>query len=234
MNNKEYLIQQFNKYGMNVTDVQTEQLIKYYQMIYDTNKVMNLTAIDEYEQVVIKHFVDSVLPINLFSHNATVVDIGAGAGFPSIPLKILRSDLDIVMLDSLGKRVDFLNNVIRGIGLTGIRAEHVRAEDYAKVSRETFDYAIARAVASMPTLVEYCLPLVKVGGDMIAYKANVDDELQQAQYAVTLLGGKVTKLQQYNLEGDKRTIVVINKVKNTPTKYPRGQNKPRISPLIIK
>ncbi len=234
MNNKEYLIQQFNKYGLNVTDVQAEQLIKYYQMIYDTNKVMNLTTIDEYEQVVIKHFVDSVLPINLFSHNATVVDIGAGAGFPSIPLKILRSDLDIVMLDSLGKRVDFLNNVIRGIGLTGIRAEHVRAEDYTKVSRETFDYAIARAVASMPTLVEYCLPLVKVGGHMIAYKANVDDELQQAQYAVTLLGGKVTKLQQYNLEGDKRTIVVINKVKNTPTKYPRGQNKPRISPLLIK
>jgi len=231
MDNKEYLIQQFNKYNIQLSNEQINKLIKYYELVVETNKSMNLTAITEWNDFVIKHFIDSCLPLNLFNENSTVVDIGSGAGFPGIPLKILRPDLKITLVDSLEKRVKFLNKAIFELGLNGICAVHKRAEEMAIVSRETFDVVTARAVAPMNTLAEYCLPLCKVGGKFIAYKGTLENEIDESKVAIELLGGKLNEIYNFNLEEYTRNIVVIDKVKSTPIKYPRGQNKPRTSPL---
>ncbi len=232
MDKLNYLIGQFNKYNIDLNNEQASKLVKFYEMLVETNKFMNLTSITEWEDVVIKHFVDSCLPYLHFRQNSTIIDIGAGAGFPSIPLKVVRPDLKITMLDSLQKRVNFLNKAIIELQLQNINALHSRCEDYAFVSRETFDYSIARAVADLPVLCEYCLPFVKLGGQMVAYKGNVLDELNRSNYAIEVLGGKFNKIINYNLENQNRDVVIIDKIKNTPTKYPRGKNKPRLNPLI--
>jgi len=234
MDKQNYLIQQFNNYGITINGDQADKLVKFYDLVFQTNEVMNLTAITEWEEFVTKHYIDSCITYKLFNVGSTVVDVGAGAGFPSIPLKIVRPDLNITMIDSLQKRVNFLNVAINELGLQNIKAEHHRAEEYVIVSRETFDYAIARAVAQMNTLSEYCLPLVKVGGKFVAYKANVDTELADSQYAIQILGGKVDGVDKYEIGGDSRSIVVVQKVAKTPAKYPRGQNKPRTMPLMSK
>ena len=231
MENIKYLIQQFNKYNIQLTDDQIDKFVKYYELVIKTNESMNLTAITDWNDFVNKHFVDSCLPVNLFPKNSTVVDIGSGAGFPGIPLKILRPDLKITLVDSLDKRVKFLNKAIFELGLTNIDAIHKRAEEMANVSRETFDVVTARAVAAMNTLSEYCLPLCKVGGKFIAFKGTLENEMEESKVAIELLGGKLDNVYNYNFEEYTRNIVVINKVKNTPLKYPRGQNKPRTSPL---
>lgn len=232
MEKYEYLKEQFEEYGFNPTEKQIQQFIDYYEILIETNKQFNLTAITEWEEVVRKHFIDSILPLQCFKVNSTLLDIGAGAGFPSIPLKIMRPDLNITMLDSLNKRVNFMNDVVARLELMNIKAIHSRCEDYVNVSRETFDYVVARAVAQMPTLCEYCLPYCKIGGQMIAYKGNVKEELSQSKIAIDKLGGKFSKLLEYELIKENRTVVVIDKIQSTPNKYPRQKNLPRTKPLM--
>ncbi len=227
----------FNEYGIKYTDGQLKQLSKFYEMVVETNEKFNLTAITEENDFAIKHILDSVLPMALLPQNASVIDVGAGAGFPSIPLKILRPDLKVTMLDSLNKRVNFLNEVIATLNLKNITAVHSRAEDYALKNREVFDIAIARAVASLVTLSEYCLPFVKVGGNFIALKgSSLTEELKEATYAITLLGGKYKDIQKIYVKqiDAMRENVIIEKIKPTDKKYPRGKNLPRLKPLIIK
>lgn len=223
----------FKKYGFELNDLQVSQFQKYYDMLIETNKVLNLTAITEEKEVMIKHFLDSVLPANEIENSLKIVDVGTGAGFPAIPLKILRSDLQVYMVDSLNKRVNFLNQVIDGLKLDKIQAFHSRAEDFAKNNREKFDVAVARAVASLDTLVEYLLPLIKVGGCALIYKSSkLQEEMQNAQKAIEVLGGKVEKVLSFQLEEEmERNVLVVKKIKQTPMKYPRDKNKPRLNPI---
>ena len=227
------LIFPFNVEGRNYPDF-LEKLEKYYNLVIEKNQVMNLTNITEPREFAIKNILDSVLPINAIPPKSSVIDIGAGAGFPSIPLKILRPDLEVVMVDSLNKRVNFLKEVISKLKLKNIVALHTRAEDFAKTNRENYDFAVARAVAKLNTLCEYCLPLVKVGGQMIAYKSmKANEEILEAKNAIDILGGKVTHVQNVFLKeiDSIRTNVVIKKVKSTPLQYPRGKNLPKQNPI---
>ena len=224
----------FGKYGIELSDVQIKQFEEYFSMLIETNKVLNLTAITEEHDVLIKHFLDSVLAINNFPKNAKVVDVGSGDGFPSIPLKIVRPDLQICMIDSLNKRINFLNSVIQKLDLNSINAEHFRAEDFAKKNREMFDVATARAVASLNTLVEYLLPLVKIGGIAVIYKSSkLKEELKESENAIKILGGKVEKVENFKISEDEleRNILIIKKVNHTPKNFPRDKNKPKIQPI---
>lgn len=210
-----------------------EQFDKYHELLVEWNEKINLTAITEYNEVFVKHFEDSIAGESLVPQNATLCDVGTGAGFPGVPLKIVRKDIKLTLMDSLNKRINFLQTVSDQIGL-GARCVHTRAEDAGKGDyRETFDVVTARAVARLNTLCEYCLPLVKVGGKFLAYKALVDQELEESQKAIKLLGGKVEKICKFDLSnGDGRCIVVISKVAHTPPKYPRGKGKERSAPIV--
>ena len=208
-------------------------------MLIDTNKVMNLTTITEYSEVVIKHFADSAAIgcITDMNGNIDVIDVGTGAGFPGIVLKIVYPQLSVVLLDSLNKRVNFLKNVITELGLTDISAIHGRAEDIArnKDYREKFDLCVSRAVANMSSLSEYCLPFVKVGGRFISYKADgCDEEVKTASKAVNILGGKIRKIESYVIPDTDicRKFVVIDKLRNTSAKYPRKAGLPTKEPLV--
>ncbi len=201
-----------------------DNFIKYYNLLIEGNKICNLTAITDEDGVVEKHFYDSIFPQKYFSLNAKVLDIGAGAGFPSIPLKLVRNDLSFTLLDSLNKRINFLNNTIQTLNLKNIEAIHGRAEDFAKLSdyREKFDITTARAVANLKVLSEYCLPFVKVGGQFIAYKSgNCEEEINEAKQIIFELGGKISKVIDYNIGENSRKLVIIEKTKETPKKYPR-------------
>lgn len=225
----------FKKYNINLNDFQIEQFEKYFSMLIETNKVMNLTAITEEDDVAVKHFLDSALPEKFFPQNAAVIDIGSGAGFPALPLKIVRPDLEITMVDSLNKRIGFLNDVIEKLNIEGANAVHSRAEDFAKNNREKFDAAVARAVAPLNTLVEYLLPFVKVGGVCIIYKSSkLAEELKNSQKAIEILGSKVEKIEKYCIEEKEleREILILKKIKNTPPKYPRDKNKPKLNPIV--
>lgn len=201
-----------------------DNFVKYYNLLIEGNKICNLTAITDEDGVVEKHFYDSIFPQKYFSLNANVLDIGAGAGFPSIPLKLVRDDLSFTLLDSLNKRINFLNNTIQTLNLKNIEAIHGRAEDFAKLSdyREKFDITTARAVANLKALSEYCLPFVKVGGQFIAYKSgNCEEEINEAKKIIFELGGKISKVIDYNIGENSRKLVIIEKTKETPKKYPR-------------
>ena len=215
---------------------------KYYLLLSQYNSKVNLTAITERNEVFVKHFLDSILPIAEIKTGANIVDVGSGAGFPSLPIKIVRPDISLTMVDSLNKRVNFLNEVLLNLQIKNAKAVHSRAEDFCLKTREKFDVAVARAVAKLNTLVEYLLPLVKVGGVVLAYKGSgYLDELNEAQKAIELLGGKVEKILTHNLPTSlenatketlgERNIIVIKKVKPTPKQYPRGQNKPKTQPI---
>lgn len=224
----------FQKHNIELTEQQKLLFNNYMEFLLEKNQEFNLTSITEKDEIWIKHFLDSALSVNEIKSNSKILDVGTGAGFPGVPLKILNPTLNVTLLDSLNKRVNFLNELIARLSLESICAVHSRAEDYINVSRETFDYVVSRAVAKLPTLLEYCLPYVKVGGYFIAYKSlNTDEEIKESQNALKALGGVVDdkKTQTINLEGNSRTLVFIKKVKNTPNKYPRGQNKPKNMPL---
>lgn len=224
----------FKKYGIPLSAEQNSQFDKYFSMLVETNKVLNLTAITEENEVATKHFLDSVLPHELFPAGASVVDVGSGAGFPALPLKIVRPDLQVCMVDSLNKRINFLNSVISELKLTHTTAIHSRAEDFAKNNREKFDVAVARAVASLNTLVEYLLPLIKVGGCAIIYKSSkLSEEVVLAKKAISVLGGKIEDTKTYVIdEGDlHRNILIVRKISKTPPQYPRDKNKPKTSPI---
>lgn len=226
------MIELFKKYEYSINDKKKLLFNNYYKDLVEKNKVMNLTAITEENEVYLKHFLDSILPLKNIKDNSKILDIGTGAGFPGIPLKIMNSTLNITLLDSLNKRINFLNEEISKLDLQNIKAIHSRAEDYANVSRETFDYVVSRAVARLNTLLEYCLPFVKIGGMFIAYKgSSSNEEIEECANALKILGGKIEKVEEFDLEGNFRSLIYIKKVKETPKKYPRGQNKPKNQPL---
>lgn len=224
--------------NIELSDNQYNQFIKYYEMLIKWNEVMNLTAITDFDEVIVKHFVDSISLIKAIdvTKSIEIIDIGTGAGFPGIPLKIAYPNFKITLLDSLNKRVGFLNEVINELGLKDIEALHGRAEDYAKPGqlREKFDLCVSRAVANLSTLSEYCLPYVKVGGKFISYKSEkLSEELVSAEKAISILGGKINDHIEFMLPETEiyRTFMIIDKTKETPKKYPRKAGTPSKDPL---
>lgn len=203
----------------------------YYKMLVEWNEKFNLTAITEREEVYTKHFADSILGSEFIPDNAEILDVGAGAGFPSLPLKIVRPDIRLTMIDSLQKRIIFLQTVTEALNLQNVSAIHARAEDFKR--KEGFDVVVARAVAPLNVLCEYCLPFVKKDGILLAYKADgCESETDDAKKAIEILGGSEAIIEKRKLdEQTVRSFVVIKKSKLTPSKYPRGKNLPRKNPL---
>ena len=236
MNN--VLTEKVKELSIVLNDKQIQQFEQYYNILVEWNKVMNLTAITEYEEVVEKHFLDSltiVYAINM-EKIETLIDVGTGAGFPGIPLKIAFPHLKVTLLDSLNKRIKFLNEVIDLLELNDIKAIHGRAEDYAKQAeyREQYDICVSRAVANLATLSEYCLPYVKMDGLFVPYKSGeIDKELKSSEKAVSILGGKVEEVVKFQLPGTDigRSFVKIHKIKETKKKYPRKAGMPTKEPL---
>lgn len=203
----------------------------YTDYLLEVNSHTNLTTITDPEEIDLKHFKDSLTVLDYIKENDKVLDIGAGAGFPGIPLRI-EKNIDLTLIDSVNKKVLFMNEVIEKLGLENARAIHTRAEDFAKDHREEFDVVVSRAVANMATLSELCLPLVKVGGLFIALKGpKAEDELENAKNALGILGGKVTKKDKIDLDGNERVNLVVKKIKPSPKSYPRGKNLPKKNPL---
>ena len=243
-NDYSQMIKDFSSFGITLSDKQLEQFDKYYELLVKWNEVMNLTAITEFSDVCKLHFVDSISSCKYFDFaksDLSLVDIGTGAGFPGIPLKIVFPELHVTLLDSLNKRLNFLNEVIVELGLNdsgSIKTLHGRAEDYCTTKegslRETFDIAVSRAVANMSTLSEYCIPYVKVGGSFIAYKSEkAQDELKDAKGAIHLLGGQLIATEEFLLPDSdvSRTICIVEKKENTSKKYPRKAGVPSKQPL---
>lgn len=223
---------------LHLSGQQVEQFIKFYELLVEWNKVMNLTGITEYEEVISKHFLDSLLLVKAYDMKRAerIIDVGTGAGFPGIPLKIVFPEKRLVLLDSLGKRIKFLDQVVDNLGLQQIELIHGRAEDYAKKEeyREQFDLAVSRAVANLASLSEYCIPFVKLGGAFVPYKSgSIEEELKQSEKAVSMLGGRRIECKELLLPDTDitRTFVVVEKVKHTSKKYPRKAGLPTKEPL---
>lgn len=240
-----YNIMQFkgdlNELEIDLNDRQIKQFMDFYEILIEWNSFMNLTAITDFDEVMKKHFIDSLSLVKVVAgirnDGIKLIDIGTGAGFPGIPLKIAFPDLQVTLLDSLNKRIRFLDEVIFKLQLKNIDTIHGRAEDYAKQEnmRESFDYSVSRAVANLATLSEYCLPFVKVGGCFISYKSEkLTEEIMQAKNAVNLLGGEIKEQAEFMLPASDihRNLLVISKVKNTPSKYPRKSGLPAKEPII--
>ncbi len=227
-------------YGKEIDIVFTEeQLQKFYQymnLLIEWNEKINLTAIVEPKEIILKHFIDSLTIIQYIKPNESVIDIGTGAGFPGIPIKILRKDLKITLLDSLNKRIKFLDEVIKELGLENINAVHARIEEYAKNKqyREKYDVATSRAVANLTTLSEYMLPMVKIKGRAICMKGSeISDEISKSKKSIKILGGEIVDIEEFTLpkSDNKRNVILIEKTENTPSKYPRKPGIPSKEPL---
>ena len=228
----EFIISEFQKCNIELSQDKADKLLKLYEFLVEYNQNVNLTAITDFEEVVVKHFIDSVLPFSMIDikENSSFIDVGTGAGFPSIPLMIVRPDLKGTLLEALNKRCVFLEKACE-LADVDAKVVHGRAEDYAKEKREAFDFATARAVAAMPVLSEYCIPYVKTGGRFIALKSVNEDETQ-CEKAVKVLGGKIEKIKDYTItNGDSRRLFVVEKIGHTPTKYPRNPSIIKKKPL---
>ena len=233
-----FIKEKIQELGLTVSERQAEQFGLYYELLVQWNSFMNLTAITEFEEVVQKHFVDSLSIIQVINPEDVdnLMDVGTGAGFPGIPLKIMYPHLNVTLLDSLKKRIDFLQEVNGRLQLEKIEAIHGRAEDYAKKgrNREQYDLCVSRAVANLSTLSEYCLPYVKIGGAFVPYKSGeIEKELEKAKSAVFLLGGKTEVCKTFVLPGTDigRSLLCIRKVNGCPQKYPRKSGMPAKEPL---
>ena len=229
-----------SKFDIKLTDRQAEQFVQYYELILKWNSFMNLTAITEFHEVVKKHFIDSISIVKAFpdltNNFESVIDIGTGAGFPGIPLKIVFPELNITLLDSLNKRVQFLNEVTNCLGLGNVSVIHGRAEDYARPNklREKFDLCVSRAVANLTTLSEYCIPFVKLDGYFISYKSEkIVEEYENAKNAIKILGGRVDRQVELIIPNSDiyRNLFVIKKEKKTPVKFPRRAGIPLKEPI---
>ena len=224
--------------GIRLNGQQKEQFIKFYEYLIEKNKVMNLTGITDFEEVLTKHFLDSLSCVKTIDMTKvkTMIDIGTGAGFPGVPLKIAFPHLQACLLDSLKKRVNFLEESFQLVGLTDIKAIHGRAEEYArnKEYREQYDLCVSRAVSNLATLSEYCLPYVKKGGSFISYKSGtVQEETRQAEKAIKILGGDLQEITYFNLPDTEisRSLIPVKKIKSTPKAYPRKAGTPLKTPL---
>ncbi len=232
-----YIIEEIGRVGVDINQIKAEQFYDYYEMLVEKNKVMNLTAITDFKEVVRKHFVDSLCLCRIHDMDEVknMIDVGTGAGFPGIPLKIVYPDIQLVLLDSLGKRVRFLSETCEKLDLRNVECVHSRTEDLAGNSyyREQFDLVTARAVAAMNVLSEYCLPYVKIGGVFAAYKSGtIAEELTAAERAIHVLGGKVKKTEIFKLDDMGRSIVLTEKIRRTPKAYPRKAGTPAKAPIV--
>lgn len=237
---KEFLKEKMKEAGYELTEKQVWQFMAYYEFLIEWNQKMNLTAITEFEDVVAKHFVDSVMIGKKFSWKPDasfkMMDLGTGAGFPGIPIKIMYPEVEVLLMDSLNKRIRFLEEVIGKLQLEKISTLHARAEELGRKEdyREQFDLCVSRAVAQLSSLAEFCLPFVKKGGCFISYKGgNVEEELSKAKNAIAVLGGKAGRIEKFLLPGSdmERSLICIEKKKETPKKYPRQGGKPLKEPL---
>jgi len=235
-NLKESFSNNLKKINIELKNEKYDQFFKYMEMLIEWNEKINLTAIIKKEEIIVKHFIDSLTIFKYIEKNKTLIDVGTGAGFPGIPLKIANEDLEITLMDSLQKRLKFLEEVIKENKVKNVKIIHKRAEDAGrdKKLREKYDYATARAVANMSTLAEYLLPLVKVGGKCIIMKGpNIEEELNKSKKAINILGGKIEKVEEIVLPGTDiiRNIIVLKKVKATPAIFPRKAGTPLKKPL---
>ncbi|WP_294759406.1 16S rRNA (guanine(527)-N(7))-methyltransferase RsmG [uncultured Lactobacillus sp.] len=238
--NPEQFVQELSKRNFKLNENQINQFNQYFTSLIETNKKVNLTRITEKDDVYLKHFFDSITPLftfgEIFTKSQTLCDVGAGAGFPSIPLKIMVPELRVTIVDSLGKRLNFLQELVTQLDLKNVALVHGRAEDVGqnKQYREQFDIVTARAVANMAVLSEYCLPLVKKNGNFIALKGSkAEDELNSSQKALKTLGGKTTAVKELQLphSSEDRTLILVKKVQATPKKYPRQAGTPHRKPI---
>ena len=234
--NVEYFLDELGKLNISLSEMQINQFIRFYEMLIEKNKVMNLTAITEFDEVIDKHFLDSLNLFRLIDLNSEkrILDLGTGAGFPGIPLKIAFPKIKITLVDSLNKRVMFLKDVVNQLGLEDVECVHARAEDLAKNKeyREEYDICVSRAVANLSTLSEYCIPFVKVGGYFISYKSgDCDEEINSSKAAIKKLGARISKVENFEIKDMGRSFVVIDKISSTPNKYPRKAGLPSKEPL---
>jgi 16S rRNA (guanine527-N7)-methyltransferase len=238
INFQEKLLHEIRKLRLKIDDEKLNKYYSYYLLLIEWNKKINLTSIKEENEVIEKHFLDSLLPLidneNIFI--GRLLDIGSGAGFPGLPIKIYKDEIDIIMLDSTRKKVDFINRVINDLKIYNANAIHARAEELAKNKdyREKFNIVLSRAVAPLNILFEYCLPFVKINGYMIAYKSkDYEYELKEAKNALNKMGGKILEIKKLTLpiSGIERSIIIIEKVKNTPVEYPRRIGVPQKKPI---
>lgn len=221
--------------NIELEDVKIEKFYNYMNLLLEWNEKINLTAITEPNEVILKHFIDSATIIKYIENNMSIVDVGTGAGFPGIPLNIIKSNAKYTLVDSLNKRINFLNEIIEKVELQNINTVHSRIEDFAKNNKEKFDIATSRAVASLNVLLEYLLPLVKVGGICICMKgSNAKEEIENANKALEVLGGKIEKIEESILPNSDivRNIIIVRKVKSTPNKYPRKAGTPSREPIM--
>lgn len=236
MSFNEKLLEKLNKIQLNVNDEELNKFWVYMTNLLEWNEKINLTAITDEDDIILKHFIDSLTILEYIPEKSNVIDVGTGAGFPGIPLKIVREDINMTLMDSLNKRITFLNEIINKLGLKKINAIHSRAEELAKIPehREKYDIAVSRAVANLSTLSEYMIPFVKVGGKCICMKgSNIEEELKTAKNAIKELGGEIEKVINFKLpdSDNERNIIIIKKVRNTKNKYPRKAGMPSKEPL---
>lgn len=231
-----YMAEQFEYYGFTFSQLVKRKFYTFYEMMVEKNKVMNLTSITEFEEVVEKHFLDSISLNRVvdFHNKLRMIDLGTGAGFPGIPLKIAFPEIKITLVDSSRKKIDFLRDVVRELNLDDVELVHARAEELAGNSdyRESFDLCVSRAVANLCILEEYCIPFVHIGGKFISYKSGeVDSEVRESKKACLLLGGKLSEVYKFEINDNRRSFVIIEKAKETPRRFPRKAGIPSKNPL---